>query len=252
MAFDLGTRTAIVTGAGRSVGQGIAVALAAAGARVVVNDLHADRAAATVGLITGAGGSAVAAVFDVTDAEAVAAGVEAGVAELGPIDVLVHNAGIAEAGMQAMFATSTPDDWRPTIDVNLFGALTMARAVLPGMVERGFGRIIQISSGASSQGLNIGVSAYGAAKAAAESLMRHIAVENGAHGVTANSLALGLMDNVAAGNSDALSRMARSIPVGRLGSPADVGAACVFLASDEAAWLTGQVVHLNGGTVFGR
>ena len=251
--MELTGRTALVTGAGRSVGRGIAMSLAAAGARVAVNDLHADRAAETVAAITDHGGTAVAVPFDVTDEAAVERATVSITRRLGAVEILVNNAGIAEAdqGLRR-FADSTPDSWRPTIELNLIGSMLMTHAVLASMIERRFGRIIQISSGAASHGLPIGVSAYGAAKAGAESFIRHVAVENARHGVTANSLALGLMDNIDASASDAMTRILRTIPIGRLGTPAEVGAAVVWLASDLGGLCTGQVVHLDGGASFGR
>lgn len=250
--IELGGRTALVTGAGRSVGRGIAEVLAGAGAFVYVNDLHGDRAEEVVGSITGAGGKAVASVFDVTDAGAVDRAFEAVAADGRSVGILVNNAGIAEGTSTVPFARSGPDDWSPTIDLNLFGTMTVIRRSLPAMIDAGWGRIIQISSGAASVGLPIGVSAYGAAKAAAESLIRHIAVENGRHGITANTLALGLMANVADFGSDRLDRMLATVPVGRLGTPEEVGLAAAWLASDGGGFVTGQVIHLNGGATFGR
>ncbi len=116
------------------------------------------------------------------------------------------------------------------------------------MCERGFGRVITISSGAGITGLHIGVSPYAAGKGGAIAFMRHLAAENARYGVTANSLALGLMQPE---NTAAVEALARQIPVGRTGTPDDVGAACVYLASDEAAWMTGQTLHLDGGATFG-
>jgi NAD(P)-dependent dehydrogenase (short-subunit alcohol dehydrogenase family) len=116
----------------------------------------------------------------------------------------------------------------------------------PHLVERGFGRVITISSGAGQIGLPMGISLYGAGKGGALAFMRHLAMEVAHQGVTANSLALGLMDHV--GDADSVAAMARTVPVGRLGSPEDVGAAVTYLASNEASWLTGQTVGLNGGS----
>jgi NAD(P)-dependent dehydrogenase (short-subunit alcohol dehydrogenase family) len=114
------------------------------------------------------------------------------------------------------------------------------------------GRIIQISSGAGSVGLPIGVSAYGASKAGVESLIRHVAVENARHGITANALALGLMENVSEHAGVLLKRMLAGVPVGRLGRPDEVGLASAWLSSDGAGFVTGQVIHMNGGATFGR
>jgi len=242
--FDLSGRTALVTGAGQGVGAGIASSLVAAGAAVAVNDLIAERATAVA---DGLPGRAVAVPFDVTDLDAVRAGVRAAEEALGPLDVLVNNAGIPTAGFpQTTFRDSDPELWRRFVDLNLYGVLNCTHAVVAGMCDRGRGRIITISSEAGRTGLAIGVSLYGAAKAGAVGLMRHLAVEVAPAGVTVNCLSLGLMDNVAGEWADA---MAARVPRRRLGSPADVGAAVVFLASDEAEWITGQVLPVNGGTL---
>ena len=242
--FDLSGRTALVTGAGQGVGRGIAASLAAAGAAVAVNDLLPDRAGAAAAEL---GDRAIAVPFDVTDLDAVQDGVRAAEDALGPIDVLVNNAGIPTAGFpQTAFRDSDPAVWRRFVDLNLYGVLHCTHAVVGGMCDRGRGRIVTISSEAGRTGLGIGVSLYGAAKAGAVGLMRHLAVEVAPAGVTVNCLSLGLMDNVAGEWADA---MAARVPRRRLGSPADVGAAVVFLASDEADWITGQVLPVNGGTL---
>lgn len=243
-AFDLAGRVALVTGAGQGVGVGIAEALASRGAAVVVNDLHPDRAAATVAALTGAGARAVAAPFDVRDPGAVAAGVAAATDVLGPVDVLVNNAGVPiDMGIGPLLEAD-PAEWAPLVDTNFYGSLHCVRAVAPGMVERGWGRIIQISSAAGSRGIRLGVGVYGGAKAGIEGALRHLAVELGRTGVTVNSLALGLIANV---DDEGARAMARGVPVGRTGTPADVGAAVVYVASPEASWLTGQTIHLDGG-----
>ena len=146
------------------------------------------------------------------------------------------------------FRDSEPAGWMGAINVNLFGVLHCSRAVINGMCERGFGRVITISSGAGITGLRIGVSPYAAGKGGAIAFMRHLAMENARFGVTANSLALGLMQPENSGPVDAL---AKQIPVGRTGTPEDVGFGCVYLASDEASWITGQTIHLDGGATFG-
>jgi NAD(P)-dependent dehydrogenase (short-subunit alcohol dehydrogenase family) len=252
MLIDLSGRTALVTGAGRSVGRGIATVLASAGAFVYVNDLHDERAEEVVSEIAADGGDASSSVFDVTDAAAVDAAFNAFSANGRTVDILVNNAGIVEGSMQALFSQSGPEDWLPTITLNMFGTMNVIRRSLPDMIENHWGRIIQISSGAGSIGLPIGVSAYGAAKAGAESLIRHVAVENGKDGITANALALGLMANVGDSASDALKRMLASVPVRRLGKPEEVGLATAWLASEGGGFVTGQVIHLNGGSTFGR
>ena len=244
--FDLEGRVALVTGAGQNVGAGIARALAARGAAVAVNDLVPERAEAVAQEIAAADGRAVAAPFDVADLGAVQAAVATAETRLGPVDVLVNNAGVpAGMGMQR-FVETGPEDWKPYLDLNLHGVLHCCKAVVAGMCERGFGRVITISSGAGTSGVGIGVAAYGAGKGGGLSFMRNLALEVAASGVTANSVALGLMNNVP---EEAVPALAPTIPVKRLGSPEDVAACCVYLASNEAGWMTGQTIQLNGGSV---
>ena len=249
MLFDLHGRIALVTGAGQGVGAGIATLLAGQGATVVVNDLLAERAQQAVDAIVAAGGQASVAAFNVTDFDAVHDAVAQIAARIGPVDILVNNAG--NGGAQGMvptqFRDSDPSSWHGPIDVNLYGVLNCSRAVINGMCERGWGRVITIASGAGMVGLRIGVSPYAAGKGGAIGFMRHLAVESARDGVTANTLAIGLMGMRAPTETTAL--LARQIPVGRLGTPADIAALCVYLASPEASWMTGQTIHLNGGSV---
>lgn len=191
----------------------------------------------------------IAAPFDVTSREAVDEGIAFAAEQLGPIDILVNNAGNAGANTftPTPFSELSPDQWQKFIDVNLYGVLNCTKAVLSGMQDRRWGRIITISSGAGQSGLNIGVSIYGAAKGGSIAFMRHIAIENAKMGITANSLALGLMDTI--DDPSVTEHLARAIPVGRLGSPEDIGAACVWLASEEAAWVTNQTININGGSL---
>ncbi|HEY8217295.1 MAG TPA: SDR family NAD(P)-dependent oxidoreductase [Acidimicrobiia bacterium] len=242
--FDLSTKTALITGAGQNVGAGIARALAGQGATVVVNDVVDERAEATAAAIREAGGSATTSVFDVTDLAAV----DAAVAGIGAVEILVNNAG--NAGVQGMavapFVETPPERWEGPIRVNLYGVLNCCRAVVPGMVDRGWGRVITISSGAGTGGVNIGVSAYSAGKGAGIAFTRTLALEVARAGVTANSLAIGLMGMP---DPTVTTQLARAIPVGRTGTPEDIGAACVWLASEEASWVTAQTIQVNGGSI---
>jgi NAD(P)-dependent dehydrogenase (short-subunit alcohol dehydrogenase family) len=246
--FELDGKVALVTGAGQNVGAGIARALAAQGATVVVNDIVAERAEGTVEEIRSAGGTALAVGFDVTDYDDVVAGFERANADAGPVDILVNNAGNggAEGMRPTQFRESDPASWRGPIDVNLYGVMNCSRAAINPMVDKGWGRIVTIASGAGMVGLNIGVSPYGGGKGGAIGFMRHLAVENARAGVTANTLAIGLMGMPDPKVTDAL---ARQIPVGRTGTPEDIGHLCVYLASEEASWMTGQTIQLNGGSV---
>jgi NAD(P)-dependent dehydrogenase (short-subunit alcohol dehydrogenase family) len=242
--FDLTGKTSLVTGAGQSVGAGIARCLAAQGSAVFVNDIVGDRAEGIAAQIRAEGGVATTIAFDVTDALAV----QLAVAAVGPIDVLVNNAGNAGAHsfVPTQFIDMEPGDYAQFLDVNLLGVMHCTRAVLAPMYTRGWGRIITIASGAGTTGNRMGISAYGAAKGGAIAFMRHIAIESARRGVTANSLALGLMANTDGGSYT--EQLAKTIPVGRLGTPADIGAACVWLASDEGAWITGQTITIDGGS----
>ncbi|HEY8526563.1 MAG TPA: SDR family NAD(P)-dependent oxidoreductase [Acidimicrobiales bacterium] len=248
MIFDLSGRVALVTGAGQNVGAGIARMLAGQGAAVAVNDVVPERAEATTAAIEAAGGRAVAAPFDVTDLDAVTAGVAAVVDTLGPVDILVNNAGNGGAeGMRlAPFRELAPEEWEGPIRVNLYGVLHCTKAVIDGMCDRGWGRVITISSGAGTGGVGIGVSPYSAGKGGGLAFTRTLALEVAGTGVTCNTLALGLMS---VEDRTATAQLARRVPVGRTGVPEDVGAACVWLASEEAAWVTGQTIEINGGSI---
>jgi len=245
--FDLSGKVALVTGAGQNVGAGIAHALAAQGAAVAVNDLVGDRAESTVASVRAAGGRAEVAVFDVTDPAAVVAGVEAVATTLGPVDILVNNAGVPAGMRPVQFRDLPREEWARYIDLNVYGSLNCVAAVIDGMCARRWGRVVQISSGAGRTGLRLGVSLYGASKSGVEGFIRHLAIEVARDGVTANAIALGLMDN---GGGQATASLARQVPAGRLGSPADVAAAVVYVASPEASWLTGQTLDLNGGSTM--
>jgi NAD(P)-dependent dehydrogenase (short-subunit alcohol dehydrogenase family) len=239
--FDLTGRTALVTGAGQGVGAGIARTLIAAGATVIVNDLDSTRAQRVADEI-----GAHPLAFNVTEL----AEVEAAIASVPRIDILVNNAGIPPAMRAEQFRSLSPAEWSAYIDVNLYGVMNCVKATIDPMCERGWGRVITISSGAGTTGLGIGVALYAAGKGGAISFMRHLAIECGRFGVTANTLALGLFERPGAGE-DAQSvtkGIAKGVPVGRLGTPSDVGYACVYLASDEASWMTGQTIGLNGGS----
>jgi 3-oxoacyl-[acyl-carrier protein] reductase len=245
--FDLTGRTALVTGAGQGVGAGIACALAGQGARVAVNDLYEERAHTTAQAIEAEGGSALAIGFDVCDYAAVKTGLAKLEAELGPLDVLVNNAGVPPGMSVQQFRETNPDQWRPYIELNTYGVMNCTHVAVEGMCQRGHGRIITISSGAGTVGIPLGITAYGAGKGGGLAFMRHLAMEVAGNGVTANSIAIGMIDNHS--DPSVTAHMAQNVPVGALGQPHDIAALVVYLASDEAAWMTGQTLQLNGGNV---
>jgi len=245
--FDLSGRKALVTGAGQGVGRGIACALAAQGAAIAVNDLYAERAADTVGAIQDAGGRAIAAPFDVCDYDTARDGLTKAEAELGSLDILVNNAGVPPGMGVAQFRDTTPDQWRPYVELNTYGVMNCTHAVIDGMCERGHGRIVTISSGAGTVGIPLGITAYGAGKGGGIAFMRHLAMEVASTGVTANSIAIGMIDNHS--QPEVTAHMVKGVPVGALGQPEDIAALVVYLASDEAKWMTGQTLQLNGGNV---
>jgi 3-oxoacyl-[acyl-carrier protein] reductase len=247
--FRLDGKVALVTGAGQNIGAGIARVLAAQGATVIVNDYHRDRADHTVAEIEAAGGRARALAFDVSDLGAVTAAVADVAAREGPVDILVNNAGTGGPLVpmrMSPFAQMAPEEWAPIIDTNLFGVLNCCKAVLDGMIPRRWGRIITISSGAGQTGLDIGVSTYAAAKAGQIGFMRHLAMENGPFGITCNTIAMGLVIE----DTSRIQHLVDAIPTRRMGRPEDPGYLAVYLASEEANWITGQTIGLNGGSLM--
>ena len=244
--FRLDGKVALVSGAGRGMGFGVAQMLAQQGATVIVNDFFADRAEAGAEALRSEGFKAFGATADMTDREAVFAMVKNLLAEHGSIDVFVHNAGIPAQGWgYTPFLESPPSEWDAWLQLNLHGLMHASQAILPSMIERGWGRIIAVNSDAARTATGMGLCAYGAAKAAAIGFIRNLSGEVGRHGVTANALSLGTMNNWE--GSEQIARKTASVK--RAGSPQDVGAAIVYLASPEAEWVNGQVLPVNGGSV---
>ena len=244
--FRLDRKLALVTGSGAGLGIGIARALGWQGARVVINDRDPAAAEDTADLLTGEGLPAVAVPFDVTDGEAVKDGVARIERDIGPIDILVNNAGNmgGQRYIPTPFAETLPEFWHPFIAVNLMGVLYCTHAVIGGMTRRRFGRVITVSSTAGRIGKSINVSVYGAAKAGAAHFMRHLSQEVAADGVTANVISLGFMNTMSGPFAE---KILPSVPAGRFGTPEDLGAAAVYLASTEAAWVTGATLVVDGG-----
>jgi 3-oxoacyl-[acyl-carrier protein] reductase len=243
---DLAGQTAVVTGASRGIGRGIAASLAARGAHVVVNYLaNADAAAGVVAAIEGSGGSASALGFDVGDPAATREALKQVVDRQGRIDIFVANAGVSIDGLVLRFSD---DDWNRVLQTNLTGVFHCARAALRTMVRARYGRIVSVTSVVAKMG-NAGQSAYAAAKAGVEGFTRSLAREVASRGITVNAVAPGFVDTEMTAALDAGQRAAYTglIPVGRMGTPDDVAAAVGFLVSPSAGYVTGQVLHVNGG-----
>jgi 2-hydroxycyclohexanecarboxyl-CoA dehydrogenase len=245
--FDLSGKTALITGAGQNVGAAIARTLASRGATVAVNDLFADRADEVVAAIGAEGGRAVAAPADVTDREAILTMVAATVDQIGPIDILVNNAGVPPDPDWGMvpFPDTDPATWRTWIDINLYGVFNCTHALAGTMVQRGWGRIVNIVSDGGRIG-EPNMAVYCAAKAGSIGFSKAVAKELAPQGVTVNCVALGTMGSPD-GDPDIAARLARRYPVGRIGRPDDIAPAVLYLASDESEWVTGQVLPVNGG-----
>lgn len=244
-------RTVVVTGGGGGIGAALCRGFATEGARVAVLDRAKGPADAVAEALTADGYRALAVAADITDRSSVDAALEQVTAELGPTDVLVNNAGW---DLFAPFLETKPDDWARLIDINLVGALNMHHAVLPGMVERGSGRIVNIASDAARVGSS-GESVYAACKAGIVAFSKTLAREHSRHGITFNVVCPGPTDTAllasvtdAAPNPEKLREaFRRSIPMGRIAQPEDLIGAVLFFSSDDASFVTGQVLSVSGG-----
>jgi 2-hydroxycyclohexanecarboxyl-CoA dehydrogenase len=246
--IDLTGRRALVTGGGNGVGSAICAALVRAGAFVWVNDIFEDRAAAVA---AGLGGDehARAVKADVTSPLKITRMREA----TGPVDILVNNAGIPTTGFGELklFIDTAPDDWEDAMRLNLGAVLHVTHAYVGAMVEQGWGRIVTIVSDAGRRGERF-QTIYGAAKAGAMGFVRGLAAEVGAHGVTANCVALGTMktgalEGALVKNPELETKMARRYTVPRLGSPDDPALLGALLCSEAGSWITGQTYPVDGG-----
>jgi 3-oxoacyl-[acyl-carrier protein] reductase len=240
--FRLDGKTALVTGASGGIGSGIARALHGQGATVV---LSGTRREALESLAASLGERVCVCPADLREAGAAEGLVAAAEAAAGPVGILVNNAGFT----RDMLALRMKDeDWQSVLDVDLSAPFKLARAVLRGMLKRRAGRIVQISSVVGATG-NPGQANYAAAKAGLVGMSKALAQEVGSRGVTVNVVAPGFVESaMTAALGDAQrERLLAAIPLGRMGRPADVAAAVVYLASDEAAWVTGATLHVNGG-----
>ena len=245
-------RVALVTGGARGIGQGICLALGTGGYRVAVADLDLDAAQATAAEITAAGGTALAVRTDITDTEAVATALKTVESAFGPVEVLVNNAGWDDF---MLFVDTTEEFWDRILDINFKGALRLTKAVVPGMVERGFGRVVNIGSDAGRVGSSM-EAVYSGAKGGIIAFTKTLAREVAGHGITANTVCPGPTDTPALrsfadrSGSDAekvIGGMTRAVPMRRLAVPADVANAVAFFASDASGYVTGQTLSVSGG-----
>jgi 2-hydroxycyclohexanecarboxyl-CoA dehydrogenase len=248
----MSNRVAMVTGAAQGIGKGIATALAADGFRVAVADLNLTGAEQTAKEITAAGGIVIAVEIDVTRTASVESAVRAVEAALGPVEVVVNNAGWDDF---MPFLKTSEDFWDKILDINFKGALRVIHAVVPGMVERGFGRVINIGSDAGRVGSSL-ESVYSGAKGGIIAFTKTLAREVATKGVTANTVCPGPTDTPAlrkfadSSGEDAdkvIGGMTRSVPMKRLAQPSDIAAAVAFFASDAAEYITGQTLSVSGG-----
>ena len=239
-------RVAIITGASAGIGRGIAQTFAQEGAKIVAASRNIEAGERLVQEIRDAGGDAIFVVADISrklDNEKVAA---AALERFGRIDILVHNAGIF---WEVMLDDMTEDDWDRCHNLNLKGTLFSTQAVLPAMKRQKHGRILVTSSITGPKTGMPGFAHYGATKGGVNGFVRNAAVELAPHGITVNAVEPGniLTEGLADLGEDYLATMTKAIPLGKLGSPEDIAYAMAFLASDEAGWITGQTLTVDGG-----
>ena len=246
--FLLNDKVVLVTGASRGIGRAISLALSAAGATLALMSRTENALEAVKAEITSQGGQAGVYPCDIGDPDAVAATVKAVVADLGALHILVNNAGMTRDNL---IMRMSPDDWAAPINTNLSGAFNCLKAVTRPMMKQRWGRIINITSVVGVTG-NAGQANYAASKAGLIGLTKSAAKELSSRGITVNAIAPGYVTTEMTANlTDEIKvKMTESIPLGRLGTPEDIAPAVVFLASDEAGYITGQTLLVDGGMVM--
>jgi NAD(P)-dependent dehydrogenase (short-subunit alcohol dehydrogenase family) len=243
----LAGKVAIVTGGGSGIGRAVARRFAAEGAAVAVADIAVDAAKAVAAEIQADGDSAFGLGVDVRDAEQVEALVDRAVLELGGVDVLMTAAGVLGFGS---VVETEPDAWNRVIGVNLTGTYLCTRAVIPRMVERGGGSIITVSSSTGAHDAAPGTAAYIASKGGVAMLTKAISVDHARQGIRANAIAPGPTDTpmlASVMTPEELRAFGEAMPIGRLARPEELAAAALFLASDEASYVTGAIFAVDGG-----
>jgi NAD(P)-dependent dehydrogenase (short-subunit alcohol dehydrogenase family) len=243
-------RVALVTGAGQGMGRAVAVMLAERGAKVAVNDVSQESAAAALTELQSLGADAIAVPGDVTNAESVRGMVAQAVEAWGGVHILINNAGVLRP---TKIADIPEAEWDWVIAVNLKGTFLCSQAVLPSMREAGWGRIVNFSSTAGKNVSTVGGAHYTAAKAGILGFTRHMAKEVAQYGITVNSVCPGLIDTEmvrATIDDERVKAYERNFPISRLGRPEEVAELVVFLASDRAAYITGASLDINGGDLM--
>jgi 3-oxoacyl-[acyl-carrier protein] reductase len=247
--MSLSGRVAFVTGASQGIGRACALKLATEGAAVAVAARNQDKLGELVDEITAAGGKAAAFALDVTDEEQVKAAIKSAIAQFGKVDILVNNAGITRDQLVLRMKRA---DWDSVLQTNLTSAYLCTQQVTTSMLKQRWGRIINITSVFGQMG-QAGQANYSASKAGLIGLTMAIARELGSRNITCNAVSPGFIETAMteALGEEFKQSAAKQIPLGRVGSPADVGAAVAFLASDEASYITGHVLNVNGGLLMG-
>jgi 3-oxoacyl-[acyl-carrier protein] reductase len=242
--MNLEGQTALITGAGRGIGRTISVKLAESGADIVLVDMSPD-VAEVRGEVESLGQKCLTFEADVTDFDAIDVMVKSAVEELGSIHILVNNAGITQDNL---FMRMKPEQWSKVIDVNLNGVFNVTKAVIRPMVKQRAGKIINISSVVGFSG-NPGQVNYSSTKSALVGFTKSLAREVGARGITVNAVAPGFIDTAMtqALNESQQEVILQQIPLGRMGDAEDIANAVAFLASKEASYITGTILHVNGG-----
>ena len=241
----MSNRVAFITGASRGIGRATALRLCRSGLQIVVASPELENNELVAAEVRAAGGTAITLDFNLTSLDSIKQGVAAALKEFGKIDVLVNNAGITRDGLAVRMK---PEDWQLVLQINLTGAFQTTQQVLPGMMRERWGRIVNVASVVGQMG-NAGQANYVASKAGIIGLTKSLAQELASRNITVNAVAPGFIetDMTAKLSQEVRDRMMAAVPLKRFGQPEDVANAVNFLASDDAAYITGHVININGG-----
>jgi 3-oxoacyl-[acyl-carrier protein] reductase len=246
--MQLKDKVALVTGAAQGIGKAIAQTLAKSGASIIVSDINLELASQTAQEIKGLGVKTVPLKMNVADLAEVDSAIKKSISEMGKIDILVNNAGITK---DTLLMRMKKEDWDLVISINLSGVFNLCKATVPFMMKQRFGKIINIASIVGEMG-NAGQANYSASKAGVIGFTKTLAREVASRGIMVNAVAPGFIQTAMTDKipEDIKEKMLMQIPLGKLGQPEDVANACLFLASDAANYITGQVINVNGGMLM--